>query len=401
MTNKLSRTLLPAALIYFLLLCEAGAQLVIKTPAEVTTGAQRTELYLNLLKGKRVAIVANHTSLIGNVHLVDSLHALGVDIRKVFGPEHGFRGDVSAGEHVGTTTDKKTGIPVVSLYGKNKKPTEEQMADVDIVVFDIQDAGARFYTYISTMAYVMEACAEKKIRMIILDRPNPNGHYIDGPILEKEYASFVGMHTVPVVHGMTVGEYACMVSEEGWLKNGLKCDLTVVPCLGYDHNVLYQLPVKPSPNLPTMESIYLYPSVCFFEGTAFSVGRGTDKPFQVIGSPGFTGGSYTFTPKSSEGAKSPKHEGKLCQGYDLTGEGKKFYSEPGQIKLQWLIDCYKQFGDKEHFFTSYFNTLAGTAKLKEQIVSGLSEKEIKASWQDGLKQFREKRKKYLLYKDFE
>lgn len=377
-------------------------QLTVKHPADLTVGAQRIDQYSGLLKGQRIAIVANQTSTIGHTHIVDSLHSLGYDIKKVFGPEHGFRGDADAGAKVSNNIDEKTGIPVISLYGKNKKPTKEQLADVDIVVFDIQDAGARFYTYISTMTYVMEACAENKIRMVILDRPNPNGHYVDGPILETELASFVGLHPVPIVHGMTVGEYACMVSEEGWLAGGLKCDLTVIPCLNYDHLTLYQLPIKPSPNLPTMESIYLYPSLCLFEGTVFSMGRGTDKPFQVVGHPEYKKGNYEFTPKSIEGAaKNPKFEGQKCYGYDLTEEGKKFYTSPGQVYVKWVIECYANFDKKEEFFKSYFNTLAGTKKLREQIEKGMTEAEIKQTWAEGIQHFKTIRKKYLLYRDFE
>lgn len=375
--------------------------LTIKTADQITVGAQRIDQYSGLIKGQRIAIVANHTSMIGSSHLVDSLNSLGFTIKKVFGPEHGFRGNADAGAKVNNDVDEKTGIPVISLYGKNKKPTQEQLSDIDVVLFDIQDVGARFYTYISTMTYVMEACAEKRIKMIILDRPNPNGHYVDGPILENEFKSFVGLHRVPIVHGMTVGEYACMISEEGWLTNGIKSDLTVIPCLGYDHTILYQLPVKPSPNLPTMESVYLYPSLCLFEGTVFSMGRGTDKPFQIIGHPDYKKGNYNFTPRSIEGAaKNPKLEGQLCNGYDLTEEGKKFFSSPGQVYVKWVIECYTNFEKKDEFFKSYFNTLAGTKKLREQIEKGMTEKEIKQTWAEGIEKFLAIRKKYLLYPDF-
>lgn len=398
-TNLLSVLLFCAC---SLLSITAQAQYSIKKQGELHTGAERLDQYLHLVKGKRVAIVANHTSLIGSVHLVDTLKSLGVDIRKVFSPEHGFRGEAGAGEKVASTTDPRTGIALVSLYGKNKKPTDEQLADIDVVIYDIQDVGARFYTYISTMTYVMDACAKKKIKFIVLDRPNPNGHYIDGPVLEKEYASFVGLHPVPVVYGMTAGEYACMVSEEGWLESGLKCDLTVITCTGYDHRTLYQLPVKPSPNLPTMESVYLYPTLCFFEGTVFSMGRGTDKPFQVAGHPDYLRSApYTFTPQSNSANKSPKHEGQKCYGYDLTDEGKTYYTEGGWVQLTTLITCYQNFGDKAHFFTSYFNTLAGNSKLQEQIKAGIEQDVIRDSWQPGLQAFRQIRKKYLLYKDFE
>jgi uncharacterized protein YbbC (DUF1343 family) len=398
--SNLFRNLLFCFLSVFLFHPVFTQNLTVKTADQVIVGAQRIDQYFDIINGQRLAIVANHTSMIGSTHLVDSLKSLGFNIKKVFGPEHGFRGNADAGAKVNNDIDEKTGIPIISLYGKNKKPTQEQLEDVDIIIFDIQDVGARFYTFISTMTYVMEACAEKKIRIIILDRPNPNGHYVDGPILESEYKSFVGLHPVPIVHGMTVGEYACMISEEGWLAGGTKCDLTVIPCLGYDHTVLYQLPIKPSPNLPTMESIYLYPSLCLFEGTSFSMGRGTDKPFQIIGHPEYNKGNYEFTPKSKDGAKNPKHEGLLCKGYDLTDEGKKFYHEPGKLHVKWVIECYQNFIHKDDFFKSYFNTLAGNKKLKEQIELGLDEEEIKKTWVEGLTKFSAIRKKYLIYPDF-
>lgn len=393
---------------YLLFFFHSGAQpilksdLKIKTEKDLLVGAQRIDLYLPLLKNKNVAIAGNHTSMVGHKHLVDTLLALGVQIKKVFSPEHGFRGDADAGELVGASKDSKTGIPIISLYGKHKKPTNEQLSDVDIVIFDMQDVGTRFYTYISTMTYIMDACSRLGKKVIILDRPNPNGHYVDGPILEEGYKSFVGLHAVPVVHGMTIGEYACMVSEEGWLESGQKCDLTIIECEGYDHKTLYELPIKPSPNLATMASVYLYPSLCFFEGTVVSVGRGTDKPFQVVGHPSFKDAPYTFTPHSIEGAaKNPLYEGKTCHGYDLTTFGESYIRDLGTIYLFWLIDLYQRYDNKVEFFNSYFNTLAGTDKLKNDIIAGKTEEQIKKSWEDGILHFKQIRKKYLLYPDFE
>jgi uncharacterized protein YbbC (DUF1343 family) len=335
--------------------------------------------------------------MIGNTHLVDSLLKLGVNIIKVFGPEHGFRGNAGAGEKVKDNTDIKTGLPVISLYGKHKKPTPGDLKDVDVVVFDIQDVGVRFYTYISTMTYVMEACAENGTDFIVLDRPNPHGGYIDGPVLEPDYSSFVGMHKVPVVHGMTVGEYARMVNGEGWLNNGVQCNLKVIKVGNYTHNSYYKLPVPPSPNLPDMNAIELYPSLCFFEGTIISVGRGTGKPFQVIGHPGFTEGDYSFTPVDIPGAAmNPKYEGEKCYGFDLSGFADTIVFEK-RLDLRWLIKMYDYFKGKDDFFNSFFDKLAGTANLREQIISGLPEKEIRESWKPGLTGFNKIREKYLLY----
>jgi uncharacterized protein YbbC (DUF1343 family) len=367
---------------------------------EIITGDERTEEYLPLIKNKNIAIVANHTSLIKNTHLVDNLLNLGINITKVFSPEHGFRGTADAGARIENKTDKKTGLPVISLYGENKKPNKEDLSDIDIVIFDIQDVGARFYTYISTMTYVLEACAENNIPVIILDRPNPNGFYVDGPVLEKKYKSFIGMHPVPVVHGMTIGEYAKMLNEEGWLKNGIKCDLNIIKCLNYDHTKLYQLPVKPSPNLPSMNSVYLYPSLCFFEGTIISVGRGTDTPFELIGHPDFSDGDFTFTPKSLPGASVyPPYKNIGCRGYYL----KDFFKDKdmNKIHLNLLIEMYDFFKDKNDFFNSYFDKLAGTSELREQVIAGKSEEEIRKSWQEDIDRYKKIRKKYLLYPDFE
>jgi len=373
----------------------------VKTDKDILTGAAQTEKYLPLLKNKNVGIVANQTSVVGKKHLVDTLLSLGVKVKKVFGPEHGFRGEASDGEAVSSATDAKTGLPVISLYGDNKKPKPEQLDGLDIVVFDIQDVGARFYTFISSMTYVMEACAEKNIPFIVLDRPNPNGYYIDGPILEKEFSSFVGLHPVPVVHGMTVGEYAKMVNGEGWLKNGIKCNLTVIPVQGYEHNDFYTLPVMPSPNLPNNIAVYLYPSLCFFEGTVVSVGRGTDKPFLCFGYPGMKQGSYSFTPKSVAASKNPPYKDEKCNGFYVEDFGDIYVKNLGRLYLFWLLESYKAADDKANFFNDYFNKLAGTAKLKEQIIAGKTEDEIRKTWQPGLKTFKEIRKKYLLYKDFE
>jgi uncharacterized protein YbbC (DUF1343 family) len=339
--------------------------------------------------------------LINNVHLLDTLIKVNVKMKKIFTPEHGFRGDADAGELVKNNLDKLTGLPLISLYGNNKKPKATDLKDIDVVIFDLQDVGARFYTYISTMHYMMEACAENNIPMIVLDRPNPNGFYVDGPILDMRFKSFVGMHPVPVVHGMTVGEFARMINEEGWLLNNIKCDLKVIPVEGYTHKDLYQLPVKPSPNLSTMEAVYLYPSLCFFEGTVVSVGRGTDKPFSVIGHPTLTNASYAYTPKSTPGAsKNPPYEGVLCKGYDLSEFGKIGSNAP-KLQIKWLIQMYNDTPDKSTFFNSFFNTLAGNSLFKQQIQNGVDEEIIRASWTEGLAKFKQIRKKYLLYEDFE
>lgn len=367
----------------------------------VRVGAEQTTKYLPLLAGKRVAIVTNQTGMIGRTHLVDSLVALKVDVVKVFAPEHGFRGEADAGEHIKDQKDTRTGLSLISLYGNNKKPSVEQLADVDMIVFDIQDVGVRFYTYISTMHFVMEAAAEQKKKMIVLDRPNPNGFYVDGPLLEMQKNSFVGMHPVPIVHGMTVGEYAQMINGEGWLKNASKCELTVIPCEGYDHNTIYELPVRPSPNLPNMPAVYLYPSLGLFEGTIVSVGRGTDRPFQSIGFPGSKMGSYQFTPASMPGAKEPPHIGKVCTGLDLKEYGNFQSRMDRKLRLHWLIGMYSASPYGEGFFTSFFDKLAGTVKLREAVIAGKTEEQIRATWQSGLDGFMKLRRKYLLYPDFD
>jgi len=369
---------------------------------DIITGSEQLEKYLPAIKDKNVAILANHTSLIGETHLVDTLLKAGVKISKVFCPEHGFRGTADAGEKVKNYKDKKTGLPIISLYGANKKPKPADLKGIDVVIFDMQDVGARFYTYISTMHYMMEACAENKVKFVVLDRPNPNGFYVDGPVLEKEFTSFVGLHPVPIVHGCTVGEYAQMINEEGWLANKVKCDLSVVSCKNYHHKDFYPLPVKPSPNLPNMSAVYLYPSVCLFEGTIVSVGRGTEKPFQVIGFPGLPDAPDTFTPKSTPGAsKNPPYENVLCNGFDISLFGETYMKTSKKLYLFWLMDLYKNAPDKTTFFNTYFNNLAGNSKLKEQIISGTSEEEIKKSWEPALSEYKKIRKKYLLYPDFE
>ena len=366
---------------------------------DIIVGANQIEKYLPLLKDKRVGIVANQTSVVFKKnklysHLVDSLLSLKINVKKVFAPEHGFRGTADAGEIVKDGLDTKTGLPIISLYGNNKKPHPEQLKNLDIVVFDIQDVGARFYTYISTLHYVMEACAENNIPLLILDRPNPNGHYVDGPILEPEHKSFVGMHPIPVVHGMTIGEYAQMINGEKWLNNEVICDITVIPVKNYNHERAYSLPIKPSPNLPNDKAINLYPSLCFFEGTYISVGRGTDKQFQVIGTPYTSYFSYAFTPQPNEGAKHPKHEGKMCTGINLENN-----NSLNELNLDWIIQFYElsKLTPDKPFFNSFFVKLAGTDILQKQIEAGLTSQQIKATWKDGLIKFKSIRSKYLIY----
>ena len=369
----------------------------------ILTGADQTDLYLELLKGKKIAITANQTSVIGNAHLVDSLKNAGVNITKVFALEHGFRGNVQAGEHIKNGVDTKTKIPIVSLYGKNKQPSAETLKDVDIIIFDLQDVGARFYTYISSLHYLMLAAAENNKTILILDRPNPNGHYVAGPVMEKKYESFVGMHPVPIVHGMTIGEYAQMINGESWLGENKKCDLKIIKCKNYTHNDFYEIKIKPSPNLSSMASIYMYPSLCLFEGTNVSVGRGTDKPFRTIGMPGLKTGDYKFTPKSVEAAKNPPHKDKECTGFDLTDFGNMMMRNQKDIYLFWLIGMYENCPDKNKFFSTdgMFELLVGTADLQKQIKEGKTEEEIKKTWEPKLTEFKQKRKKYLLYEDFE
>ena len=356
----------------------------------IVLGAERTNAYLSILEGKKIGIVGNQTSMIVNTHLVDSLISLGVNIVKVFSPEHGFRGKADAGAKIEDGIDVKTGLPIISLYGKNKKPYPEQLDGIDALVFDIQDVGARFYTYISTLHYVMEAAGENNISIIVLDRPNPNGHYVDGPIREKGFESFVGMHPIPIVHGMTIGEYANMINGENWISEN--CNLTIIIMEKYSRDMVYDLPVKPSPNLPNSRSVNLYPSLCLFEGTTVSIGRGTDYPFQHFGAP-YLKSNYSFTPKSGTGSKFPKQENKVCFGTDLRFQENYLTA----INLAWIIDTYKECKEKEKFFNNFFDKLAGTDKLRLQIIEGKNSKEIKGSWQNGLEEFKEVRGKYLIY----
>ena len=359
-------------------------------------GIDKTEEYLPLIIDKNIAIVSNHTSQFikesNSIHLVDSLLKLNVQVKKVFAPEHGFRGNLDAGEKIINSIDEKTGIPIVSLYGKKRKPSFEDLDEIDVIIFDIQDVGARFYTYLSTMHYVMESCAENNIELIVLDRPNPNGHYIDGPVMTKESMSFVGLHPVPIVYGMTIGEYAKMINGEKWLRNNLNCKLKVIEITNYERNKKYKLTFKPSPNLPNQQSINLYPSLCFFEQTPVSVGRGTEKQFQVIGTPYWENFKFNFTPKSMPGAKYPKHENLTCYGLNLENE-----EHLSKIDLKWLILAYKNEKNKDNFFKSGFHRLAGNKLLEEQIKKGLSEKEIRKTWKNGLDNFKLIREKYLIY----
>lgn len=394
--------------------------------AKVITGADRMEVYLPLLKAKRVAVFANQTSLVGNTHLVDTLIKSGINVVKIFGPEHGFRGTADAGEKVGNAVDSKTGVTVVSLYGSHKKPTADDFKGVDVLVFDIQDVGVRFYTYISSLEYFLEAALENHKPLLLLDRPNPNGFYVDGPVLDKKFSSFIGMQPVPIVYGMTIGEYGMMLAGEKWLSKEANAanaynittqpnadtpfHFLVIKCKNYDHTTRYRLPVMPSPNLKEMQSIYWYPSTCFFEGTVLSEGRGTDKPFQVFGHPNLPKNLYSFTPNPNAGAKSSKCFGQLCYGWNLSGtEAQVLAKADGKIQLKYLLDAYQLFPGKDSFFLKaksgkpedvFFNKLAGNALLMAQVKAGKTEAEIKKSWQPGLTAFKAIRKKYLLYKDF-
>ena len=354
------------------------------------SGAERINSYLHLVKEKRVAIVGNHTSMIKNTHLIDTLLSLKVNIINIFSPEHGIRGDADAGAEIKNEIDKLTGIPIISLYGINKKPITEQLKGIEVIIFDIQDVGVRFYTYISTLHYVMEAAAENNIELIVMDRPNPNGHYIDGPIRKKGFESFVGLHPIPIVYGMTIGELAKMINGENWISK--KCNLKIIKMKNYNHSKRYSLPINPSPNLPNSRSINLYPSLCLFEGTSISVGRGTEYPFQHFGSP-YLKSNYSFKPRSVKGSKYPKYENIKCFGENLTNID--YYLS--EINLSWIIDSYNECTKKEIFFNDFFDKLAGSDQLRLKIISGMNSDNIKMSWQKDLKKFKKIRELYLLY----
>lgn len=366
---------------------------------EILVGADNYEVYLPMLVDKKVGVVTNQTSILNDkTHLVDYLVARKIDVKKIYAPEHGFRGTADAGELIKDGKDTKTGLPIISLYGDNKKPKPEQLKGIDIMVFDLQDVGARFYTYISTLHYIMEACAENNVMLLVLDRPNPNGSIVDGPTLEKEHTSFVGMHPIPLLHGMTIGEYAQMINGEKWLNpstgsgQGIQCNVKIIRCLNYKREMPYSLPVKPSPNLPNDQAINLYASLCLFEGTNVSVGRGTETQFQIYGSPFLPKSDFKFTPKPNFGAKEPLHKGLVCNGEDLTS-----IKKVTQLELKWLIKAYNTTSDKSKFFNDFFTKLAGTKELQKQIQAGIPEEKIRDTWKKGIAQFKEMRKKYLLY----
>lgn len=370
--------------------------------SDITVGAEQLNEYLPRLKNKKIALLVNQTSVIGRTHLVDTLKSLDLQIVKIFAPEHGFRGTADAGEKVVSGVDKKTGIPISSMYGAQKKPSAESMKGIDIVLFDIQDVGARFYTYISSLQYMMEACAQFDIPLLILDRPNPNGFYVDGPILDTKNKSFVGMQPIPIVHGMTVAEYAQMLNGEKWLSNQKPCKLLIVPCKNYNHKKLYQVPIPPSPNLRSQVSIYLYPSLCLFEGTIVSVGRGTETPFEVWGAPMFQKNGFSFIPKSTEGAKSPMYENQVCYGENLHHSDEEILKIlNSKLNFSFLKKAYSQTPKSTKFFNDFFEKLSGTDALRLQIQENKLDEEIRNSWKPGVENFKKIRKKYLLYSDFE
>lgn len=411
----------------FVMACTTAQKTTQAANTRITPAAERIHVYLPLIKGKRVGIFANQTSVVGNTHLVDTLVKLGVNIKLIFGPEHGFRGNASAGEKITNAIDAKTGIPIISLYGSKRKPTAEELQQVDILIFDIQDVGVRFYTYISSLQEFMEVAFENKKPLLLLDRPNPNGFYVDGPVLDKKYTSFIGMQPVPIVYGMTMAEYAFMIAGEKWLSEKANkvydfyrtaqnsadtpFHFQVIKCANYTHKSKYQLPVRPSPNLPNMQAVYLYPSTCLFEGTVLSEGRGTDKPFIVFGHPSLPKNLFAFTPQPNEGAKSSKHYGSTCYGWNLYDtEENILKSVNNKVQLKWLQEAYRLFPQKDSFFIyprsgkmeeSFFNKLSGNNSLWQQIKKGESEAAIRASWQPALNEFKAIRKKYLLYVDFE
>lgn len=368
--------------------------------SSIIPAARLTHEYMPRLRGQQVAVVANHTARVDGVHLVDTLISEGIDVRKIFSPEHGFRGEGEAGEHIGDYTDPSTGLPVISLYGSSKKPDLYQLEDVDVVVFDIQDVGVRFYTYISTMHYVMEACAETGTSFLVLDRPNPNGFYVDGPVLDSQFRSFVGLHPIPLVHGMTIAELGRMINDRGWLKEGIRCDYDWIACKNYTHDSLYRLPVAPSPNLPNMRSIYLYPSLGLMEGTVMNVGRGTDWPFQVYGHPDMEDAEFTYQPRPIEGVSTrPKYRGEICQGVDLRDYPLDSLLEDPRLRLHWLRHAMNHVPE-EDFFLSFFYNLAGNKELMQQLKEDIPNAQIRQTWEDELEDFMKMREQYLIYEDF-
>lgn len=376
-----------------------GVNIKQKRYSGIVPGAERTEAYLSLLIGKNVAVVANKTSMVDNTHLVDTLLGSGINIKKIFALEHGFRGDAANGEHIADGKDVKTGLQIISLYGANKKPSAAQLANVDVVIFDFQDVGVRFYTYLTSMHYIMEACAESNKTFIVLDRPNPNGYYTDGPILEKKHTSMVGIHPIPLVHGMTLGELAFMINGEKWLENKDSCPLIVIKCINYDKSMTFELPISPSPNLPSKESIVLYPSLGLLEGTIMSMGRGTSTPFECFGAPWLKMGTYTFTPMDIPGkAVNPPYKGQECRGYELTSFAKYYLINHKKVYLEWLILLYNEAPEKEKFFNDiFFDKLAGTSQLRLDIIAGKSSDAIRANWLVGLNKFKIQRQPYLIY----
>ena len=392
MNNCLDFTLFKNTFLFWLVLSMSS----LTSAAQVQPATANTAAYLPKLQGKKIGVVAHQASVFKESgkqkHLVDLLLENKINLVGVFAPEHGFMGTADAGEKVADGKDPKTQLPIFSLYGKNRKPEATQLKGIDLMVFDLQDVGIRFFTYLSTLHYVMEACAEQGIPLIVLDRPNPNTHYIDGPVLNLKHQSFVGMHPVPIVYGMTIGEYAKMINGEGWLKGGIRCELDVIPIQNYTHNTAYKLPVRPSPNLPNAQAVNLYPSLCLLEPTVVSVGRGTNQQFQIYGHPSFTKYQFSFTPQPNFGSKNPKHKGEVCYGKDLTK-----IEKPKRIELQWLLDAYFNFPDKDTFFLKGFERISGVSNLKKQIIKGTPEPEIRKSWSEELNKFKRLRTKYLIY----